>query len=212
MSGALRNSSNSSSIGPLRDRGREPINAIADFTGTTGCPRGVANDNYVNELSDFGEGIHIEQSTTFKQSEARRNALAEAVARYVLAYNETQLTPALGGQASSALSATDVGLGATWTVPNNTRIRSGGAYGTCRSSDDRGHVDWLVRAGAGLIRVGGGPLVCNGSLQFAPGPGFQPVDHLNSTGAAVKARVVGVAYTKNTAAANIQLQATLSAM
>ncbi|HTN85288.1 MAG TPA: poly-gamma-glutamate hydrolase family protein, partial [Sorangium sp.] len=161
------------------------IDAIADFTGTTGCPRGAANENYANELSDFGEGIHIEQSTTFKDSEARRNALAEAVARYVLAYNEAQLTPALGGQASSALSATDVGLGATWTVPNGTRVGSGGAYGACQSSGDRGHVDWFVREGAGLIRVGGGALVCNGGRQLEPGAGFQPVSYLNSTGAPV---------------------------
>ncbi|HTN84768.1 MAG TPA: hypothetical protein VL242_13805, partial [Sorangium sp.] len=55
-------------------------------------------------------------------------------------------------------------------------------------------------------------LVCNGSRQFEPGAGFQPVSYLNSTGAPVKARVVGVAYTKNTTAANIQLKATLGAI
>ncbi|WP_437667423.1 poly-gamma-glutamate hydrolase family protein [Sorangium sp. So ce1182] len=188
------------------------IDAIADFTGTTRCPRGVASENYANELSDFGEGIHIEQSMTFKDSEPRRNALAEAVARYLLAYNETQLTPALGGEASSALSDKDVGLGATWTVPNGTRVGSGSAYGTCQSSGDRGHVDWFVREGAGLLRAGGGALVCNGSHRFEPDAGFQPVSYLNSTGAPVKVRVVGVAYTKNMTAASIQLKATLGAI
>lgn len=182
------------------------IGTRTDFAGTD-CPTGNLTSNFVNRLSDHSEGIQLEQATLFRGDAARREALADAVASYALAYASVT-SAALGQQASGASGTGDVSVGAYWNVTANDQVTSSSTYGSCRSTNDRGWADWYAREGSQLVRVGGGPLKCNGSNAFVPDTGFTSVDYTNRTGATVKVRVAGVAYTKS--GLGIQLKAQLN--
>lgn len=190
----------------------EDYRNVSYTTGTTfdsTCDKpGSHDDNFVNSWSDHGEGVQIEQRKSLRLNTTQRNAVAEAVASYVMAYNVPMLYSP--GAVPSQIMFQDYGFfGGAWRVAHNVRVTSDTTYGECLLPGDRGYVDWFVRVNGTLSRIGGGPLICNGSKQFVAGSGFQHVSYLNTTGAEVRARVVVVAFTNSTSGGYARLVARL---
>lgn len=168
----------------------QSISTRTNFASCGGLA-GSNADNYVNELSDFGEGLQLEQSLALRNDAARRETVAEAAANYVLSFtNDTVLN--LGQTATNAVTGRPaITLGAAFAVPANRAVVSPTDYGTC-SSVDTARADWWQRQAAGLVRIGGGALTCtNGRWQ--PGAGFQAFS-LPAAAAASQVRVVANAY------------------
>ncbi|HEU4413037.1 MAG TPA: poly-gamma-glutamate hydrolase family protein [Polyangiaceae bacterium] len=168
----------------------QTITTRTDFTSCGGLA-GAAATNYVNELSDFGEGLQLEQSLALRNDVARRETVAEAAANYVVSFNNDTVVN-LGQTASSAATGrAAVALGAAFAVPAGRAVVSPTDYGSC-SSGDTARADWWQRQATGLVRIGGGALTCT-SGRLRPGAGFQAWS-LPAAAAASQVRVVATAY------------------
>ena len=176
---------------------QDGVTDVSVSTSTT-CHGGTAAANFVNRLSQHGDGLQLEQSLTMRSADAagapvRTRAVARAVGTYVMAYADAP-DLALGAAATRTASR----AGGRWTAPAGRRVRSDVDYGRCPAAGGAARADWFVRIAGALRSVGGGDLVCTQvagqGLRYRGRTGFRPVDR---TPAATEV-VIGVVVTPAT--------------
>lgn len=174
------------------------LSVRSDFTACTSAPDAGAH-NYVNRLSDFAEGVQIDQSLAAREDAAKRELVAEAVANYALSFNTDQVLDPGQIAASVATPRPALALGAAFRVPAGRATSSPIDYGTCAPADVA-WVDWwrrLPKSNA-LARLGGGALVCMGG-RWQPDAGFQAWA-LPASDVPARVRVVAHAYARGAVA------------
>jgi phage replication-related protein YjqB (UPF0714/DUF867 family) len=184
------------------------------------CHGAASDDNFANFFSFGGDGLQLEQSLAMRNADesevagggaARRSqAVAAAVARYVMAYTD----PVKGSFAQAAWGHPTVGL--RYTLYSNYGVRENGdwQYGRCNTEGDRGRVDYYRRrAGTSndLIWVAGGEIECAmdndywGDLTFVRSSGFQRLNYRNTTGYAEYVFAVVVVRERSTNRPSVDL-------